>query len=134
MSTLQVDIVTPDGKVYDGEANMVSARATTGEIGILPQHMPLVTPLEIGVVRVKQEDETEHVAVSGGFLEVTPEHVTILAEAAETKDNIDLERALNAKKRAEEELEQLREDDIQFERTRAALRRAINRIDVAKDD
>ncbi|HET7521797.1 MAG TPA: F0F1 ATP synthase subunit epsilon [Bacillales bacterium] len=132
MSTLQVDIVTPDGKVYDGEVNMVIARTTDGEIGVLPQHMPLVAPLKIGVVRLREEDKTEYAAVGGGFIEVTPDHVTILAEAAELRGNIDLERALHAKERAEQRLKELNEDDKQFRRVEADLERAVNRIDVAK--
>ncbi|HET7658108.1 MAG TPA: F0F1 ATP synthase subunit epsilon [Bacillales bacterium] len=134
MSTTQVDIVTPNGKVYEGQVNMVSARAVDGELGILPKHMPLVAPLKIGVVRLKLEDQTQHVAVSGGFIEVTPDHVTILAEAAELKENIDLDRALRAKERAEKHLEDLHEEHHHFEIVRTELERAVNRIDVAKDN
>ncbi|HET7627013.1 MAG TPA: F0F1 ATP synthase subunit epsilon [Bacillales bacterium] len=133
MSTTQVDIVTPDGKVYEGEVNMVSARAVSGELGILPRHMPLVAPLKIGVVRLKHETNTEHVAVAGGFIEVTPDHVTILAEAAELKEHIDLDRALRAKERAEKHLREMDKDHKHYERVRLDLERAVNRIDIAED-
>ncbi|HEU5141017.1 MAG TPA: F0F1 ATP synthase subunit epsilon [Bacillales bacterium] len=132
MSTTQVDIVTPDGKVYEGEVNMVSARAVSGELGILPKHMPLVAPLKIGVVRLKHETNTEHVAVSGGFIEVTPDHVTILAEAAEVKEHIDVDRALRAKERAEKHLADLHEEHEHFDRAKADLERAVNRIDASE--
>lgn len=132
MSTLQVDIVTPDGKVYDGEVNMVGARAVDGEIGVLPKHMPLVSPLKIGIVRLKLENETEYVAVAGGFIEITPDHVTILAEAAERKENIDLERATHAKERAEQQLSEMDDTDHHFHHTQADLERAHNRIEASR--
>lgn len=132
MSTLQVDIVTPDGKVYDGEVNMVRARTVEGEIGVLPRHMPLVSPLKIGVVRLKLEDEDEHVAVAGGFIEVTPDHVTILAEAAERKDSIDYKRAIHAKERAEQQLSEMAENDALLHTAKADLERARNRIEISE--
>lgn len=130
MSTIQVDIVTPDGKVYDGKVNMVGARTVDGEIGVLPRHMPLVAPLKIGIVRLKLEGESKHAAVSGGFIEVTPDHVTILAEAAELKEHIDLDRAAKAKERAEKHLEDLHEDHQDYHRAKSDLDRALNRIEV----
>lgn len=132
MSTTHVDIVTPNGKVFEGEVNLVRARTTSGEIGVLPKHMPLVAPLKIGVVILRMDGGDKHAAVAGGFIEVTPDHVTILAEAAELKENIDLDRALRAKERAEKHLEQLKDTDKEFHMTKADLERAVNRIDVAK--
>lgn len=132
MSTLQADIVTPDGKVYDGEVNGVNARTIDGEIGVLPKHMPLVSPLTIGVVRLKHDETTEYVAVAGGFIEVTPDHVTILAEAAERKDHIDYERATHAKERAEQKLEDMDESHELYHHTQSELARAQNRIHVSK--
>jgi F-type H+-transporting ATPase subunit epsilon len=132
MSTTHVDIVTPNGKVFEGEVNLVRARTTSGEIGVLPKHMPLVAPLKIGVVILRMDSGDKHAAVAGGFIEVTPDHVTILAEAAELKEDIDLDRALRAKERAEKHLEQMNETDKHFHTTQADLERAVNRIDVAK--
>lgn len=132
MKTIAVSIVTPDGPVYDADAEMVSAKALSGELGILPGHIPMVAPLAIGAVRIKKEGKTDLVAVSGGFLEVQPQKVTILAQAAEKAEDIDIERAIRAKQRAEERLKQKNQHDIDFKRAELALRRAINRLNVAE--
>jgi len=131
MKTLHVSIVTPDGPVFDSEVEMVSTKAESGELGILPGHIPLVAPLQIGAVRLNTGTETEYVAVSGGFLEVRPEKVTILAQTAERSESIDIARAEQAKNRAESRL-QGSQDDIDFRRAELALKRAMNRIDVYK--
>ena len=131
MNTLKVSIVTPDGPVYNSEVEMISTKAESGELGILPGHIPLVAPLQIGAVRLKNGSKTEYVAVSGGFLEVRPEEVTILAQAAETAESIDFARAEEAKARAEQLLQSKR-DDIDFKRAELALKRAMNRIDVSQ--
>ncbi|MBT2573009.1 F0F1 ATP synthase subunit epsilon [Bacillus sp. ISL-51] len=129
MKTVKVNIVTPDGPVYDADIEMVSVRAESGDLGILPGHIPTVAPLKIGVVRLKKDGQTELAAVSGGFLEVRPDQVTILAQAAETAEGIDKERALAAKKRAEDRLNK-RSDDTDIRRAELALQRAVNRLDV----
>ena len=131
MSTIKVNIVTPDGPVYDSEANMVIAVTSTGELGVLPGHIPMVAPLEIGAVRLNKDNGTERIAVSGGFLEVRPDKVTILAQAAELAEDIDTERAIEARKRAESRL-QAKQDDIDFKRAELSLKRAMNRLNVAK--
>jgi F-type H+-transporting ATPase subunit epsilon len=132
MKTVQVNVVTPDGPVYDADVEMVSVKAQSGELGILPGHIPMVAPLQIGAVRLKTSKTTELVAVSGGFLEVRPDKVTILAQAAETVEDIDLTRAQAAKERAEERLN-TNKDDIDFKRAELALRRAMNRINVSQN-
>jgi F-type H+-transporting ATPase subunit epsilon len=131
MKTFKVSVVSPDGPVYDSEVEMVITRAKSGELGILANHMPLVAPLEIGAVRLKKEGREELVAVSGGLLEVRHEAVTILAQAAEFATDIDVERALKAKERAEQRLQQAHKEDIDFRRAEMALQRAINRLAVA---
>ncbi|SEJ64137.1 F-type H+-transporting ATPase subunit epsilon [Bhargavaea ginsengi] len=131
MSTIKVNIVTPDGPVYDSDVNMVIAVTTTGELGILPGHIPMVAPLEIGAVRLNKDSSTERVAVSGGFLEVRPDQVTILAQSAELAEDIDTARAIEAKKRAEQRLQQ-KQGDLDAKRAELALSRAMNRLDVAK--
>ena len=83
MKTIKVNVVTPDGSVFDSDVEMVSTKAQSGELGVLPGHIPLVAPLEIGSVRLKKEGKTELVAVSGGFLEVRPDQVTILAQKSD---------------------------------------------------
>jgi F-type H+-transporting ATPase subunit epsilon len=131
MKTLKVNIVTPDGPVYDSEVEMVSTKAQSGELGILPGHIPMVAPLQIGAVRLKKGGNTELVAVSGGFLEVRPEQVTILAQTAETAEAIDVQRAKEAKSRAEDRM-QAQKDDVDFKRAELALKRAMNRINVSE--
>lgn len=132
MTTMQVDIVTPERKVYSEQAEMVMARTVEGEIGILPGHSPLVGTLQIGVVRVQKDGQETAIAVSGGFMEVNPQHTTILAETAELPTDIDVERAEAAKKRAEERLNRSREEEINFRRAQLALNRAMTRLGVAK--
>ena len=129
MKTIIVNIVTPDGPVYDSEVSMVIAVTATGEMGILPGHIPTVAPLGIGAVRLKKENSTELVAVNGGFLEIRPEKVTILAQSAESASDIDLARAQESAKRAEALL-QANKDEIDFKRAELALKRAMNRINV----
>ncbi|WP_281863196.1 F0F1 ATP synthase subunit epsilon [Planomicrobium okeanokoites] len=129
MKTITVNIVTPDGPVYDSEVSMVIAVTASGEMGVLPGHIPTVAPLGIGAVRLKKENSTELVAVSGGFLEIRPEKVTILAQSAERATDIDVARAQESAKRAETLL-QAKKDEVDFKRAELALKRAMNRINV----
>jgi F-type H+-transporting ATPase subunit epsilon len=131
MKTIKVSVVTPDGPVYDADVEMVSTKAQSGELGILPGHIPLVAPLAIGSVRLKKDGKTELIAVSGGFLEVRPEKVTILAQTAEKAEDIDVERALRAKERAEQRLHEQHQEHIDFRRAELALQRAVNRLGVS---
>lgn len=127
MKTVEVNVVTPDGPVYNAEVEMISTKAQSGEIGVLPGHIPMVAPLQIGAVRLKKGGNTEYVAISGGFMEVRPDKVTILAQTAELAKTIDLARAKAAKARAEVRLQD-KLDDIDHKRAELALQRAINRI------
>lgn len=131
MRTLEVSVVTPDGPVFEGTAEMVSAKAKSGELGILPGHIPLVAPLTISAVRVHQDGKTHYVAVSGGFIEVRPEKVTVLAQSAELASEIEMERAQAAKERAERRLAATNQNDIDHKRAEIALQRAVNRIEIA---
>lgn len=135
MSTIQVEIVTPERVVYSSEAKMVIAKGVEGDLGILPNHMPLVTPLKVAPVRVKKEGEQaeQMIAVSGGFMEVRREKVTILAQTAELPDEIDLDRAIAAKERAERRLKESGAEEFDFKRAQLALQRALVRIQVAKN-
>ncbi|MDG5787306.1 F0F1 ATP synthase subunit epsilon [Evansella sp. AB-P1] len=131
MKTMQANVVTPDGSVYEAQVEMVSVKTTEGELGILPMHLPLVTLLTVGAVRVKKDSKVQLIAVSGGFMEVRPDEVNILAESAELPSEIDVARARAAKERAERRLEQAKKDNLDFRRAELALKRAINRLDVA---
>jgi F-type H+-transporting ATPase subunit epsilon len=129
MKTIKVSVVTPDGPVYESDVEMVSTKAKSGELGILPGHIPMVAPLAIGTVRLKNEGKTELVAVTGGFLEVRPDKVTVLAQAAELGADIDVARAHAAKERAESRL-QANDSDTDLARAQLALQRALNRLKV----
>ena len=130
MKTVQVNIVTPDGPVYDSEVTMVVAKTTSGEIGVLAGHIPMVAPLAISAVKLKKQDGSQEVvAINGGFIEVRPEKISILAPAAEVASNIDITRAKAALARAEQRI-QAKNDEIDFKRAELALKRALNRINV----
>lgn len=131
MSTFLLEIVTPERKVYGQEADMIIVRGVEGELGILPNHIPLVTPLKIAPLEVKKGGVREVIAISGGFMEVRKDKVVILAESAELPEEIDVDRAKAAKERAEKRL-QAKRDDIDYRRAEMALLRAVTRIDVAQ--
>lgn len=130
MSTMLLEIVTPERKVYAKEVDMIVVKGAEGELGILPNHIPLVTPLQIAPVRIKSDNSEERIAVHGGFMEVRKDKVVILAEAAEMRGDIDVERARAAKERAERRLA-ARSDEIDFRRAQIALQKALNRLNVA---
>lgn len=132
MKTIKVNVVTPDGPVYESDVEMVSTKAQSGELGILPGHIPMVAPLAIGVVRLKKDGKTDLVAVSGGFIEVRPDQVTILAQSAEKSSDIDVERAVKAKERAEQRMNDQHLEHVDFRRAELALQRAINRLAVSQ--
>jgi F-type H+-transporting ATPase subunit epsilon len=133
VSTFLLEIVTPERKVYGQDVEMIIVRGAEGELGILPHHIPLVTPLEIGLLQIKKNGATEIIAVSGGFMEVRKNKVVILAETAEFPSEIDVERALAAQQRAEKRL-QTKRDDVDHRRAELALQRALNRMKVAKKE
>src|SRR5690625_3193575 len=110
---------------------MLSCKAENGELGILPGHIPLVAPLTINAVRLKRDNTEDLVAVNGGFLEVRPEKVTILAQSAEKASDIDVDRAEQAKERAAKLLES-NNPDLDVMRAKLALNRALNRLDIAQ--
>lgn len=133
MSKMTVEVVTPERVVYSGDAKMVIARGVEGDLGILPNHMPLVTPLKVAPVRIQMEGGKEtKIAVSGGFMEVRGDKVTILAETAELPEDIDVARAKAAKERAEKRLID-KHPDLDLRRAELALQRAMTRLDVANN-
>ncbi|SJZ47972.1 ATP synthase F1 subcomplex epsilon subunit [Selenihalanaerobacter shriftii] len=133
MSTIQLDIVTPERVVYSEEVEMVVVPAMDGDLGILPKHAPLISGLNVGKIRFKNQGNETVVVTSGGFLEVKPDQVNVLADTAEFPDEIDIERAREAKQRAEKRLEQ-NSPDVNEIRAENALKRAINRMKVAKGE
>ena len=131
MSTVLLEVVTPERVVLSREVDMVSLFSGGGELGILPRHSPLASTVKPGIIRVKLGDGEDYVAVSGGFVEVLPARVTILADTAETSETLDVDRAQRAKTRAESRLNQ-RSEDIDVLRAQAALERALRRLEVAE--
>ncbi len=129
MSSFLLEIVTPERKVYAEDVNMVIVKGTEGEMGILANHIPLVTPLKIAAVTIKKDRAEEVIAVNGGFIEVRKDKVVILAESAELPGDIDINRAESAKQRAEQRLSGKR-DESDYRRAELALQRAMNRISV----
>ncbi|MFC4599741.1 F0F1 ATP synthase subunit epsilon [Cohnella hongkongensis] len=131
MSTLRLEIVTPERKVYEKDVNMVVARGVDGELGVLPNHIPLVTPLKVAPVKVKIGNSSETIAVHGGFMEVRKDKVVILADAAELGADIDVSRARLAKERAERRLAQ-KQAEINAVRAEMALQRAMARLEAVE--
>jgi F-type H+-transporting ATPase subunit epsilon len=133
MPTLHLEIVTIERKLFDEHVNMVIAPGSEGVLGILPRHTALLTSLDYGELQVKIEgEEDQFFAISGGFMEVQPDHVVVLADSAERAEEIDLERAEAARRRAEELLARSREERIDFTRAEAALRRSMTRLKVGR--
>jgi F-type H+-transporting ATPase subunit epsilon len=127
-----LEVVTPTKIELVKQVDYLVAPTIDGMIGILPGHIRLMTQLDTGVLTYKVNGETFYMAVSEGYMEVTPHKVIILAEAAELPEHIDVERALNDKRRAEEELYRPMEEKISFARTQVSLQRALTRLQVVK--
>ena len=130
-SNFLLEVVTPQRLVLSQEIEEVTAPGAEGEFGALPGHTQFFTTLKIGEVMYRQGKEQRHMAVTEGFVEVLPDRVTILAEAAELAPEIDMERARHAKERAEKSLKQLSSEDKEYYSSVAALERANNRLAVA---
>jgi F-type H+-transporting ATPase subunit epsilon len=129
---MMLEIITAERQVYSDEVDMVVAPGIDGQLGILPRHAPLMTILKAGELTVRKEGEEDmYVAVSGGFMEVLGNRVSILADACERSDEIDEERAQQAVQRAQERLAN-RGDDMELEREMASLRRAQVRVNLVR--
>jgi len=127
---LKLEIVTPYGLIYSDEVDEVVASGSEGEFGVLPQHIPFLTTLKIGMLIYKKGSETGYLFVNSGYAEVGFDKVLILADSAERAEGIDVERAKAAMKRAEERLKQAEKFD--YARATAALERAVTRVQVAE--
>ena len=131
MTTTRLDIVTAERVVFSDEVDIVVAPGIEGQLGILPHHAPLMTMLQPGELLIRKGREEFYLAISGGFLEVRPDRVVILADAAERVEEIDIARAEEAKRRAQERLSRPI-PEVDAARTEAALHRALMRLEVAR--
>lgn len=131
MATIKLDIVTAERSVYSEDVDMVIAPGVEGQLGILPHHAPLMTMLMPGELIVKKGGDELCLAISGGFLEVRPDRVIVLADAAERAEEIDVSRAEEAKRRAEQLLAEKYAPAADAARAEAALRRSLIRLKVA---
>ncbi len=132
MAKLDVEIVTGERVVYqESDVDMVIAPGSEGSLGILPKHAPLISTLAQGELRVKKGNQEQSIVVFGGFIEVTPEKVIVLADSAERIEELDITRAEEARKRAEEAVRS-RGETVDMEEAMAALRRANLRLNVGR--
>jgi F-type H+-transporting ATPase subunit epsilon len=129
--SFKIDIVTAERVVYSEEIDEVIAPGVVGQLGILPHHAPLMTTLQAGELVVRKGGQEEIMAISGGFLEVRPDHVIVLADQAERAEEIDAARAEEARKRAEDRLK-TKQVGMDAARAESALRRALVRLSVVE--
>jgi len=131
--TIRCEIVSQDRTVFQGDVDIVVLPGTDGEFGVLPHHAPVLTTLKLGVIKVRHGGKEDMFAVAGGIVEVQPDIVTVLADAAENVQEIDVARAESARKRAEEALAKSTPmDGDAYLKMEAALRRSNLRLDVAR--
>lgn len=127
MTRLYLKVVTPDKLFFEGEIDMLVARTIEGDVGILLNHSPLVTILDIGRLVIKDGDERKIAACAGGYIDVRNNNITVVSDACEWEEEIDINRAERAKERASKRLEDKSTDTFKAE---LALKKAINRINV----
>jgi F-type H+-transporting ATPase subunit epsilon len=129
---IHLEIVTPSKRVFEGDVDEVIVPGSEGELGILPHHAPLISTLGQGALRLKRGDQEELFAIFGGFVQVRPDRVVVLAETANLASEIDLERARHAREEAEKLLEGGFAEQEDLDAARAALQRALIRIRIAE--
>ncbi len=127
---LQLEVVSPERRAFTDEVDMVIVPGIDGQLGILPHHTPLISALGVGELRIKKGGTEQSLLISGGFVEVRPDKVIVMADLAEHSDEIDEAKAVEARKRAESELEQTR-DPVDVARVRASLQTALIRERIA---
>ena len=130
--TIRLEIVTPERLVYADEVDAVTLPGIEGELGVLPHHAPLITTLGLGELRIRKGATEEHVAIVGGFLQVRPDRVVVMAETADMAAEIDLELAQAARREAERAIETGYHEAADLAAARAALQQALLRIRVGE--
>lgn len=126
-NTVKLEIVTPDRMLLSEDVEYVAAPGVNGEFGVLPNHIPFLSALSIGSLFFKQNGKRYYVFVSGGFAEISPDKVSVLAEIAEKAEEIDVEKEKKARERAEKRLAE-RQDREAYARAQAAIARSMHRI------
>ena len=130
---IQCDIITQERTVYSEQADYVSLPGTEGIMGVLPNHAPLLTSLTFGEIMIRKDGDEHFFAIGGGFAEVRPDQVIVLADSAEQADEIDFDRAQAARERAEQAMKEgVPGDAVAYAQIEAALRRAQIRVDVSR--
>jgi F-type H+-transporting ATPase subunit epsilon len=129
---LMLEIVTPEKMTFSGKVEEVTIPGTEGEFGVLRGHEPFLSSVDVGELNFIKDGKKTYYSVNTGYAEVTANKVTILIETAERSDYIDKDRALKAKDNAEARLAQIAKDDVEYEKVRTALARAIVRLSVAE--
>src|SRR6187549_3718256 len=129
---LLLEIVTPERELFSDQVDAVVCPGIDGELGILPHHAPLLTTLGFGELRIRRGGDEEFFAIAGGFLQVRPDKVVVMAETADMASEIDVEKALEARREAEQALSEGFEEPADLARARASLQRALLRIRVAE--
>ena len=130
--TIQLEIVTPERLAYQDEVDAVVLPGAEGELGVLPHHAPLVSTLGFGELRIRKGGAEESFAIVGGFVQVRPDKVVVMAETADLASEIDLEKAQEARREAERALESGYQEGADLASARAALQQALLRIRVAE--
>ncbi len=131
---INLEVVTPKGAIVSEEVDIVTAPGFAGEFGVLANHAPFISTIKVGTLHYKKDGNEVELMISGGFCEVSNNKITFLVESAERGHEIDVDRALRAKERAEKRLLQAKEKQEKFDRTRAeaALQRALARLKIAQ--
>ncbi len=134
MAQIHLEVVTPAGPIVSDDVDIVTAPGVGGEFGVLANHAPFLSTIKTGTLSYTKDKQTKYLMVSGGFSEVSNNKITFLVESAEYGQDIDVDRAMQAKERAEKRLAQARAQDETFNRVRAeaALQRALARVRAAE--
>lgn len=131
MTPFKLEIITPEKKFFDGETEQIIVRTTVGDVGILNGHEPYCAALGIGQMRIMIDGKLRHAATSGGIIKVSREKTVVLVDSCEWADEIDVQRAHNAKDTAEQRIKSA-DSDRQIKMAEYKLKRALNRIDAAR--
>ena len=130
--TIRLEVVTPERLVYADDVDAVVLPGSEGELGVLPHHAPLITTLGLGELRIRKSGYEDHFAIVGGFLQVRPDKVVVMAETADIASEIDLELAMEARREAERALETGYHEGADLAAARASLQLSLLRIRVAE--